>query len=121
MNDIKETKDVAVVDKTTDKHELQTPVFSNNVLGVFSPTEMAELDVFLTKYIRSDKAGIKSVQDGIAIAMRAKDLRLPFSTCAEHIHVVNGKTGIDVHVAKALLLKGSVSWECFDDYRALYE
>lgn len=121
MNDIKETKDVAVVDKTTDKHELQTPVFSNNVLGVFSPTEMAELEVFLTKYIRSDKAGIKSVQDGIAIAMRAKDLRLPFSTCAEHIHVVNGKTGIDVHVAKALLLKGSVSWECIDDYHALYE
>ena len=73
MDDIKERKDVAVVDKTADKHELQTPVFSNNVLGVFSPTEMAELEVFLTKYIRSDKAGIKSVQDGVAIAMRAKD------------------------------------------------
>ena len=82
MNDIKETKDVAVVNDTTDKHELQSPAFSSNVLGVFNPKEIAELEVFLTKYIRSDKAGIKSVQDGIAIAMRAKDLRLPFSTCA---------------------------------------
>lgn len=121
MNDIKETKEVVVVDKTTTKNELQAASFTNNVLGVFNQEQLAELEVFLTKYIRSDKAGIKSVQDGIAIAMRAKDLNLPFSTCAEHIHVVNGKTGVDVHIAKALLLKGSVSWECIEDYHALYE
>ena len=121
MNDIKETKDVELASKTNSKSELQTPNFSSNVLGVFTPEQTAELEVFLTKYIRSDKAGIKSVQDGLAIAMRAKDLRLPFSTCAEHIHVVNGKTGVDVHIAKALLLKGSVSWECIEDYHALYE
>lgn len=121
MNDNKESNEVAVTNKVAAKNELQTSVFSSNVLGVFNAEQMAELEVFLTKYIRSDKAGIKSVQDGIAIAMRAKDLRLPFSTCAEHIHVVNGKTGVDVHIAKALLLKGSVSWECIDDYHALYE
>lgn len=121
MNDIKETKEVAVASKTTTQTELQAPTFSRNVLGVFTQEQMAELEVFMTKYIRSDKAGIKSVQDGIAIAMRAKDLNLPFSTCAEHIHVVNGKTGVDVHIAKALLLKGSVSWECIEDYHALYE
>ena len=121
MNDITKGKDDAVNDKVTVKNELQTPKFSSNVLGVFTPKQTAELEVFLTKYIRSDKAGIKSVQDGLAIAMRAKDLRLPFSTCAEHIHVVNGKTGVDVHIAKALLLKGSVSWECIEDYHALYE
>ena len=121
MNDINESKEVELANKTNSKTELQAPQFSNNVLGVFSPKQIAELEVFLTKYIRSDKAGIKSVQDGLAIAMRAKDLRLPFSTCAEHIHVVNGKTGVDVHIAKALLLKGSVSWECIEDYHALYE
>lgn len=121
MNDIKESKNVELANKANSKSELQAPQFSNNVLGVFSPEQIAELEVFLTKYIRSDKAGIKSVQDGLAIAMRAKDLRLPFSTCAEHIHVVNGKTGVDVHIAKALLLKGSVSWECIEDYHALYE
>lgn len=121
MNDIKETKEVAVSSKTTTRNELQAPNLSSNVLGVFNQEQIAELEVFLTKYIRSDKAGIKSVQDGLAIAMRAKDLNLPFSTCAEHIHVVNGKTGIDVHIAKALLLKGSVSWECIEDYHALYE
>ena len=121
MNDIKESKEVEVSSKTTTHNEIQQTSFSSNVLGVFSQEQVAELEVFLAKYIRSDKAGIKSVQDGLAIAMRAKDLRLPFSTCAEHIHVVNGKTGVDVHIAKALLLKGSVSWECIEDYHALYE
>ena len=121
MNNINESKEVVASSKTTTHNELQAPNFSNNVLGVFNQEQIAELEVFLAKYIRSDKAGIKSVQDGLAIAMRAKDLNLPFSTCAEHIHVVNGKTGIDVHIAKALLLKGSVSWECIEDYHALYE
>lgn len=121
MNNINESKEVVASSKTTTQNELQAPNFSNNVLGVFNQEQIAELEVFLAKYIRSDKAGIKSVQDGLAIAMRAKDLNLPFSTCAEHIHVVNGKTGIDVHIAKALLLKGSVSWECIEDYHALYE
>lgn len=121
MNDITKGKNDAVTDKVAAKNELQAPIFSQNILGIFNQEQMAELEVFLTKYIRSDKAGIKSVQDGIAIAMRSKDLNIPFSTCVEHIHVVNGKTGIDVHLAKTLLLKGSVSWECIEDYHALYE
>lgn len=80
-------------------------------LNYMSEAEIAGLEVFIKRVMRSDKCGIKSVEDGLAIAMRAKDLRLPFSTCIEHIHVVQGKTGIDVHIIKALLVKGSVSWE----------
>ena len=88
---------------------------------VLNEQEINELKVFLTQYIRRDKSSLKNIEDGIAIAMRAKDLNLPFTTCAEHIHVVNGKTGVDVHIAKALLTKGSVSWEKTKDYHALYE
>lgn len=90
-------------------------------LNYMSEAEIAGLELFIKRVMRSDKCGIKSVEDGLAIAMRAKDLRLPFSTCIEHIHVVQGKTGVDVHIIKALLAKGSVSWEKIDDYRALYE
>lgn len=90
-------------------------------LNYMSETEIAGLELFIKRVMRSDKCGIKSIEDGLAIAMRAKDLRLPFSTCIEHIHVVQGKTGVDVHIIKALLVKGSVSWEKIDDYRALYE
>ena len=90
-------------------------------LNYMSEAEIAGLELFIKRVMRSDKCGIKSIEDGLAIAMRAKDLRLPFSTCIEHIHVVQGKTGVDVHIIKALLVKGSVSWEKIDDYRALYE
>lgn len=99
----------------------QSIVSSYNTGLIISEVEMKELEVFLKRYITSAKSGITSVADGIAIAMRARDLRLPFSTCVEHIHVVNGKTGLDVHIIKSLLIKGSVSWECTKDYHALYE
>ena len=53
--------------------------------------------------------------------MRAQDLRLPFSTCIEHIHVINGKTGIDIHIAKALLSRAGIVWEITKDYVPQYK
>lgn len=62
-----------------------------NRLNLFDETQLAAAENFLTKVMRSEKGGIKSVNDGLAVLMRAKDLNLPFSTCLEHIHVINGK------------------------------
>ena len=95
--------------------------FNINANIGFNEAELVQLKSFLTQYVRSEKSGIKSIEDGIAIALRARDLKLPFSSCAEHIHIVQGKTGLDVHITKALLLKGSVTYEKVDNYRALYE
>lgn len=95
--------------------------FNINANIGFNEAELVQLKSFLTQYVRSEKSGIKSIEDGIAIALRARDLKLPFSSCAEHIHIVQGKTGLDVHITKALLLKGSVTYEKIDNYRALYE
>lgn len=95
--------------------------FNINANIGFNEAELVQLKSFLTQYVRSEKSGIKSIEDGIAIALRARDLKLPFSSCAEHIHIVSGKTGLDVHITKALLLKGSVTYEKVDNYRALYE
>ena len=90
-------------------------------LNLFNDKDLAAAEAFLTKVMRSDKGGIKTVQDGLAILMRAQDLNLPFSTCIEHIHVINGKTGIDIHIVKALLLKAGCTWRCVKDYQPLYE
>ena len=94
---------------------------SSNVLTVFTDSELAKAESFLKRIIASDKGGIKSVNEGIAIMMRAKDLELPFSTCIEHIHVINGKTGVDIHIIKALLSRAQVTWKCIKDYTCLYE
>ena len=39
----------------------------------------------------------------------------------EHTHVINGKTGVDIHVIKALLLRAGVTWRCINNYSPLYE
>ena len=89
--------------------------------NLFNERELAAAENFLTKIMRSDKGGIKSINDGLAIMMRAQDLQLPFSTCIEHIHVINGKTGVDVHIIKALLSRAGVTWECTKDYAPQYQ
>lgn len=92
-----------------------------NALNLFDPKQLAAAENFLTKVMRSKKGGIESVNDGLAVLMRAQALGLPFSTCIEHIHVINGKTGIDIHIVKALLSKAGVTWRCLKDYAPLYE
>ena len=96
---------------------------TNGLTGInlFNPKELAAAETLMEKLMRSEKGGIKSVNEGISILLRAKDLNLPFSTCIEHIHVINGKTGVDIHIIKALLLKAACHWECLCDYQALYE
>ena len=118
-----------------------TPVITNNKSGVqhsvavrdnfngnslssinlFDNEQLAAATAFLDKIMRSDKGGIKSVNDGLAILMRAKDLNMPFSTAIEHIHVINGKTGVDIHIIKALLSRAGVTWRCINNYSPLYE
>ena len=67
-------------------------------LNLFSQDGLDKAKLFLAQYITSEKGGIKSIADGIAILARAQDLNLPFTTCVEHIHVINHKTGVDVHI-----------------------
>jgi hypothetical protein len=92
-----------------------------SVLNLLDEKQLASAEVFLKKFMASEKGGIKSVADGLAILTRAQDLQLPFSTCIEHIHVINGKTGVDIHVIKSLLLRAGVIWECTKDYTPQYQ
>jgi len=104
---------------TTARHSTSTPGLS--ALNLFDEKQLAAAENFLTKVMRSEKGGIKTLNDGLAIMMRAQDLQLPFSTCIEHIHVINGKTGVDVHIIKALLSRAGVTWRCTLDYAPQYQ
>ena len=75
----------------------------------------------MEKLMYSEKYGIKSVNKCINILLSEKELNLPFSICFEHIHAINGKNAIDIHIIKAFLLRSACGWECFCDYKALYE
>lgn len=104
------------------KHPVQLNANSRlSGVNFFDEKQLIAVENFLTRISRSEKGGIKNVNDGLAILMRAQDLGLPFSTCIEHIHVINGKTGVDIHVIKALLLRAGCTWRCIRDYQPLYE
>lgn len=92
-----------------------------NVLNLFDDKQLAAAENFLTRMITTEKGGIKSVNEGLAIMMRAQDLQLPFSSCIEHIHVINGKTGIDIHIIRSLLTRAGVTWDCTKDYAPQYQ
>ena len=91
------------------------------VINLLDEKQLDAAEIFLKKFMSSEKGGIKSVADGLSILARAQDLQLPFTTCIEHIHVINGKTGIDVHIIKSLLSRAGVVWKCTKDYTPQYQ
>lgn len=119
MNEQKESNGGSSSALTTTRH--RTPSTSLSAINLFDNGQLAKAEAFITRIMRSEKGGIKSIEDGLAIMMRAQDLQLPFSTCIEHIHVINGKTGVDVHIIKALLSRAGVIWECVKDYTPQYQ
>ena len=119
MNEQKESNGGSGTALTTTRH--RTPNTSLSAINLFDNSQLAKAEAFITRIMRSEKGGIKSIEDGLAIMMRAQDLQLPFSTCIEHIHVINGKTGVDVHIIKALLSRAGVTWECTKDYAPQYQ
>ena len=126
MSDEKETKDDTLSNNHSvarvDSHEIsQAPICSLNTINVLDSEQVAKAEVFLRRMLKSEKSGIKTIEDGLAMIMKAQDLGLPFSSCVEHIHIISGKTGIDIHIIKALLLKAGVTWECLNDYTPQYE
>lgn len=108
--------------KNTNNHEIQN-IGSNGLtnINLLDESDVAKAKIFLQSIMRSEKGGIKSIEDGLAVIMRAQDLNIPFSTSLEHVHVINGKTGVDIHIIKALLSKAGVIWEPLKDYAPLYE
>lgn len=92
-----------------------------NVLNIFDEKQIAAAESFLKRMMSTDKGGIKNVNEGFAILLRAQELQLPFSSCIEHIHVIQGKTGIDIHIIRSLLSRAGITWECTKDYVPQYQ
>ena len=87
----------------------------------FTENELIAAEPLLKRLMSTPKGGISNVNEGIALMIRAKDLQLPFSSCIEHIHVISGKTGIDIHIIRALLLRAGIVWEHIKNNIPLYE
>ena len=93
----------------------------STAINLLDEKQLVAAETLIKRLMTSEKSGIKSVADGLAILARAQDLNLPFSTCIEHIHVINGKTGVDIHIIKSLLSRAGVVWKCTKDYAPQYQ
>ena len=124
MNEQKSNeKHLATTDGTTNAVSKQDTNIGTgfNVLNLFDEKQLVAAENFLKRMMTTDKGGIKSVNEGLAIMMRAQDLQLPFSSCIEHIHVIQNKTGVDIHIIRSLLTRAGVTWDCTKDYAPQYQ
>lgn len=119
MEEVEKERSIQVANPNSSSITNVSPTVNN--LNLLNPEERAKLELYLKSIMGSEKCGIKSMADGLAIFSRAQDLGLPFTSSIEHIGAINGKTVIDVHLIKALLLKAAITWDCTKDYVALYE
>lgn len=94
---------------------------SISTLNLLDEKNLAIAELYIKKLMGSPKSGITSIADGLAVLSRAQELRLPFNNCVEHIHVINGKTGVDIHIIKTLLSRAGVVWKCTKDYAPQYQ
>ena len=77
----------------------------------------------LTKLVGSKKLGkVVKVEEAIAYYVKAKELGLPFISSIDHMFDVSGKTNVDVHIMRAMVLRaGVVRWEEVYNYAPLYK
>lgn len=117
------TSENKVVKKEEQPLQHSSAMYRDNLSQVnfFDEVQMAAFKNFAIELSRSDKGGVKTVNDALAIAMRAQALNLPFGTALDHVHVIQGKTGVDIHIIKALLLRGGCTWKPLKKYHPLYE
>ena len=116
-------KSVPAINGTNSAIAKQDTTFNSgfNALNLFDEKQLIAAESYLKRMMTTDKGGIKTVNEGLAILMRAQDLQLPFSSCIEHIHVISGKTGVDIHIIRSLLSRAGVTWECTKDYAPQYQ
>lgn len=66
--------------------------------------------------------GVTSKGEWLMSVQKAKELGIGPGNALTHMHTVNGKTGIDIHIIKALLSRTSsgITWKLINDYTPIY-
>lgn len=99
----------SISDITTVTH---TP--NTNLLAMWKP--------IIDSLVSSPGTGIKNEGDAVLVLLKAHELGIGFGNAIPHIHVINGKSGIDIHIIKAILSKPftGVRWSKPKDFTPIY-
>ena len=114
MNNESKNSELAVISK------FEKPTTDVLNLDLTNTKQTAEI---LTNLIKSKTLGkVNTVEGAIGYYVKAKELGIPFVTGIDHFFDVGGKTSLDVHVMRALVLKaGVIHWEEVYNNAPLYK
>lgn len=78
---------------------------------------------FFTTLVKNKQIGINTPEEALTLYLKANELGVGFASALDHMHVINGKTGIDIHILKAILLKAGryIRWTKTKDYLPQYQ
>jgi len=82
--------------------------------------QIEKMKLFARQVIASGVSGIKRESDAIVILMRGAELGLSYGASINNIFAINGKTGMSVHLHKAILQKAGVYFELQEDKAPVY-
>jgi hypothetical protein len=77
---------------------------------------------FFEEIAKGANTGVKTTGDAMLLYQKAKELGIGWGNAIPHMHIINGKSGIDIHIIKAILTKpkSGVTWIKTEDYVGIY-
>jgi hypothetical protein len=82
--------------------------------------KLEKMRVFAQEVIKSGVSSFKKEADVIVVLVRGAELGLPYGVAVNNIFPINGKTGMSVHLHKALLQNAGVYFELVEDFVPVY-
>jgi hypothetical protein len=92
----------------------------NTVINSPEAIQIEKMKLFAQQVIKSGVSGIKKEADAIVILMRGAELGLSYAVSINNIFAINGKTGMSVHLHKAMLQNAGIYFDLEEDKVPVY-
>jgi hypothetical protein len=90
------------------------------ILNSVEVITLEKIRIFAKEVVKSGLSPFKKEADAILVLIRGHELGLPYGVSINNIFSINGKTGMSVHLHKALLLNAGIYIELTEDCVPVY-
>jgi len=114
------SNDVTTESKPTESKSIALIAQEEKILNSVEVIELEKMRYFAKEVVKSGVSSFKREADVILVLIRGKELGLPYGVSVNNIFAINGKTGMSVHLHKALLTNAGVYFELQEDFVPVY-
>lgn len=90
------------------------------ILNSVEVITLEKMRVFAREVVKSGVSSFKREADVILVLIRGKELGLPYGVSVNNIFAINGKSGLSVHLHKALLQNAGIYFDLVEDFVPVY-